>query len=70
MTVMKYLTLPKSWGTWTIQTVRFRMIRLAGLMARRARYLWLKISGGYPHRAVFEDARWRILGLSAEFASG
>jgi hypothetical protein len=67
---MKHLTLPKSWATWTIQTVRFRMIRLAGVVARRSRYLWLKISGSYPHREAFEDARWRILGLSAEFASG
>jgi len=67
---MKHLTLPKRWATLTIQTVRFRMIRLAGVVARRSRYLWLKISGGYPHREAFEEARWRILGLSAELASG
>lgn len=67
---MKHLTLPKSWAAWTIQTVRFRMIRLAGLVARRARYLWLKISGRYPHREAFEEARWRILGLSADLSSG
>lgn len=67
---MKHLALPKSWGTWTISTVRFRLIRLAGVVARRSRYLWLKLSAGYPHREAFEEARWRILGLSAEFASG
>jgi hypothetical protein len=67
---MKHLALPKGWATWTIQTVRFRMIRLAGLVARRSRYLWLKISEGYPHREVFEEARWGILGLSVKFASG
>jgi hypothetical protein len=66
----KHLALPKSWATWTIQTVRFRLIRLGGMVARRSRYLWLKISGRYPHRKAFEDARWRILGLSVELASG
>lgn len=64
----KHLALPKSWATWTINTVRFRLIRLAGVVARRSRYLWLKISQGYPYREVFEDARWRILGLSVEWA--
>lgn len=64
----KHLALPKSWATWTIHTVRFRLIRLAGLVARRSRYLWLKISQRYPYREVFEAARWRILGLSVELA--
>jgi hypothetical protein len=64
----KYLTLPKSWWTLTIKTVRFRLIRLAGVVARRSRYLWLKISATYPYRKVFEEARWRILGLSVELA--
>ena len=65
---LKHLALPKSWATWTIRTVRFRLIRLAGMVARRSRYLWLKLSAAYPYRAVFEDAWWRILGLSVELA--
>jgi hypothetical protein len=67
---MKRLALPKSWWSWTMKTVRFRLIRLAGVVARRSRYLWLKISATYPYREVFEDARWRILGLSVELAPG
>jgi len=67
---MKHLTLPKGWATKTIETVRFRMIRLAGVVSRRSRYLWLKISEGYPYREMFEEARWRILGLSVELAPG
>jgi hypothetical protein len=67
---MKHLALPQSWGTWTIQTVRFRLMRQAGVVARRARTVWLKLSEKYPYRAIFEEARWRILGLSVQFASG
>lgn len=65
---MKHLALPEGWKTLTIKTVRFRLIRLAGIVARRSRYLWLKISPSYPFREVFEQARWRLLGLSTELA--
>ena len=62
----KHLALPESWKTLTIKTVRFRLIRLAGVVARRSRYLWLKIPRNYPFQKVFEEARWRLLGLSAQ----
>lgn len=65
---MKHLALPESWRTMTIKTVRFRLIRSAAVVARRSRYLWLKISPAYPFREVFEEARWRLLGLSTELA--
>lgn len=65
---MKHMALPESWKTLTIKTVRFRLIRLAGVVARRSRYLWLKIPRSYPFREVFEEARWRLLGLSMELA--
>jgi hypothetical protein len=65
---MKHLALPESWKLLTIKTVRFRLIRLAGVVARRSRYLWLKIPQAYPFRQIFEEARWRLLGLSAELA--
>ena len=64
----KHLVLPESWRTLTIKTVRFRLIRLAGIVARRSRYLWLKLPENYPFREVFEEARWRLLGLSMELA--
>ncbi|MBK8870730.1 MAG: IS1380 family transposase [Elusimicrobia bacterium] len=66
----KHLALPKSWGSLTIETVRSRLIRLAGVVAKRARYVWLKIGKGYPYMKCFEDARWRIIGLSVEIATG
>ena len=65
---MKHLALPASWRTLTIKTVRFRLIRLAAVVARRSRYLWLRIPRDYPFREVFEAARWRLLGLSVELA--
>jgi hypothetical protein len=64
----KHLALPEAWRPWTIKTVRFRLIRLAGLVVRKARYLWLKISDRYPYRGVFEEVRGRLLGLWAELA--
>jgi hypothetical protein len=67
---MKRLTLPESWWHHTIKTVRHRLIRLAGVVMWRSRYLWLKISERYPHWKVFEEARWRVIGLSTELSSG
>jgi hypothetical protein len=67
---LKHLVLPKSWQAFTIKTVRFRFIRLAGLVARRSRYLWLKIPEGYRFRSIFEEAWWRIRGLAVELSTG
>lgn len=61
----KELALPEDWKYKTIETVRFEMIRLAGMVSRRARALWLKVSGAYPHLKIFEDARWAVLGAGA-----
>jgi hypothetical protein len=60
----RHLVLPESWRHYTIKTLRFRMIRLAGIVSRRARYLWLKIPENYPFRQVFENARYRLQWLS------
>ena len=65
---MKHLALPESWRPLTIKTVRFRLIRMAAVVARRSRYLWLKISPAYPFREVMTEARWRLLGLATELA--
>lgn len=63
---LKHLALPEGWKSWTIKTVRFRLIRLAGLVMRRSRYLYLKIPIHYPFREIFEEARCRLLGLRVE----
>jgi len=69
ITALKYLVLPETWQSLTIQTLRYRLIRLAGLVQRRARALWLKIPEKYPYRHVFEEARYRVLGVGCEIAS-
>jgi len=65
----RHLVLPESWRHLTIKTLRFRMIRLAGIVSRRARSLWLKIPENYPFRQVFENARYRLQWLSATMAA-
>ena len=65
----RHLVLPESWRHLTIKTLRFRMIRLAGIVSRRARSLWLKIPDNYPFRQVFENARYRLQWLSATMAA-
>jgi hypothetical protein len=65
----KHLVLPKGWQTFTIQTLRFRLIRLAGTVCKKSRYLWLKIPGAYPFRDVLEEARYRVLGIGCEIGS-
>ena len=65
----KHLALPESWRSLTIKTVRFRLIRLAGVVVRRARYLTLKIPAGYPFAKLFEEARWAILSPLAPAAA-
>lgn len=67
-TALKYLALPESWRSCTMKTLRFRLIRLAGFVSRHARQLWLKIPRDYVFREIFEEARWRILGLAGELA--
>lgn len=66
---LKYLVLPEAWRSFTIQTLRYRLIRLAGIVRRRARALYLKIPQSYPYRSVFEDARYWVLGLETRVRS-
>jgi hypothetical protein len=65
----RHLVLPESWRHLTIKTLRFKMIRLAGIVSWRARYLWLKIPENYPFRQVFENARYRLQWLSGNLAA-
>jgi len=65
----KHLVLPKGWQRFTIQTLRHRLIRLAGTVCRKSRYLWLKIPEGYPYRQIFEEARYGVLGVGVAIGS-
>jgi hypothetical protein len=60
----KQLALPEDWKPKTIETLRFEMIRLAGMVSRRARSLWLKLPAAYPYLKIFEEARWATLGAA------
>ncbi len=62
----KHLVLPEGWQMLTMKTLRFRMIRLAGLVQNHARSLWLKIPKRYLYRDVFEAARYRVMGVACE----
>jgi IS5 family transposase len=53
---------------WVVKVIR--LIRLAGVVVRRSRSVWLKLSAGYLYRKEFEDARERILGLCGTLSSG
>ena len=57
----KHLALPESRRPLTIKTVRFRLIRLAGIVQRRSRYLKLKIPLSYPFFKLFEEARYATI---------
>lgn len=65
----KHLALPKNWRHFTIKTLRFKMIRLGAIVNRHARYLWMKVPKNYPFREVFENARYRLLWLSANMST-
>lgn len=69
VTALKYLVLPEEWRCLTISTLRYRLIRLAGIVRERARSLWLKIPEAYPFRIEFEEARYRVIGIGSEIAS-
>lgn len=63
---LQLLTLPRSWQNLRIKTLRFRLLGVAGIVARHARSLLLKLPASYPHFLLFRKARWRSLGLAAE----
>jgi hypothetical protein len=67
-TGVKYLSLPDGWQNLTMKTLRFRLIRLAGVVSHHARQVGLRIPAAYAFREVFEDAWWRIRGLTTELA--
>ena len=58
---LKHLALPESWRPLTIKTLRYRLIRLAGIVQYRARYLVLKVGPNYPFLHEFKEARWSVL---------
>ena len=65
---LKHLVLPEGWQNFTMKTLRFRVINFAGKVVRHAGQTKLRIPFGHAFRSVFEDAWFRILGLTTELA--
>ena len=67
-TALKHLVLPEGWQNFTMKTLRFRLINFAGKVVRHSGQTKLRIPFGHAFRNVFEDAWFRILGLTTELA--
>src|SRR5258708_28983159 len=59
----KHVTLPVECKSLTVQTLRFRMIHLAGIVQKAARSLIMKIPTPQPPRALFQKTRWGVIGV-------
>jgi len=57
----KNCALPESWRKFEIKNLRFRLLGRAAKLVRHAGRTILKLSQGYAHFEVFEQARWAVL---------
>jgi hypothetical protein len=62
----KLLILPSGWQTFTVKTLRYRLLHIPGIVGQHARSLILKLPSAHPYRVPFSNARYRIIGLAAE----
>jgi hypothetical protein len=61
--IMKSLVLGGEWRTKRLKAIRFGLINLPGLVAQRARLLWVRLSGRHPGFALLLAIREKINGL-------
>jgi len=57
---MRRFALPEGWRRFTLKTLRFRLLRIAGIVVKHARRMILKLPLGYPHFDVFENAHLKL----------
>jgi hypothetical protein len=57
---LRRFALPEGWRRFTLKTLRFKLLRIAGIVVKHARQLILRLPLGYPHFEVFENARLRL----------
>lgn len=57
---MRRFALPSGWRRFTLKTLRFRLLRVAGLVVHHARQMILRLPLGYPHLGAFERAHLRL----------
>jgi hypothetical protein len=62
----KLVLLPQRWQRFTIKTLRFRLLNIAGLVSRNARQLFLALPKHYPFFLLFKRTRWRAVGIAYE----
>lgn len=52
ISALKRIKLPETWRTFTLKTLRFRLIAIPALVVKHARGLWLKINHAHPYLPV------------------
>jgi len=62
----KLLILPHSWHSFTIKTLRFRLLHLGAIVTQHARNLILKLPSHHPHWETLFLSRYRTVGIAAE----
>jgi hypothetical protein len=62
----KLLTLPSGWHRYTVKTLRFRLLCVAGTVTRHARQLTLNLPRDHPFLDLYRQSRFRTIGLAAE----
>ena len=55
------MALPANWQSFSIKSLRFRLLCHAGVIVRHARRLILRLSDAFPFYDVFEQARWAVM---------
>jgi hypothetical protein len=54
ISALKHIKLPKTWRSFTLKTLRFRLIAIPALVVRHARTLWLKINRAHPYLPILK----------------
>jgi hypothetical protein len=62
--LMRQLVLPKEWSTKRLKAIRFGLINVAGRVMKRARQLFIRLSGSHPFADLLIDIRGRIMTLA------
>jgi hypothetical protein len=54
ISALKRIKLPETWRTFTLKTLRFRLIAIPALVVNHARGLWLKVNRAHPYLFVLK----------------
>ncbi len=65
LSVMKRQSLPLSWWTLRLKSLRFHLLHVAGRLIVHGRRIYLKITKGHPSFPVYQEARKKLLIFSS-----